>query len=144
MLKLPQATLLSRLTYGSIVLFALQTLLLWIVSPQAHPYVATAILMYGALLVAFLAGIQWGLIMKSEAQGGNAAILWATGLALLAWVATLMPPFAGLPLLGLVLVAGYLLDRKAWPAHGLGDWMTLRFRFTALVTLCCLLGAAAT
>jgi hypothetical protein len=55
-----------------------------------------------------------------------------------------MPAFAGLPLLAMLLVACYLVDRKTWPEAGLRDWMTMRFRLTVVSTLSCLLGAAAT
>ena len=55
-----------------------------------------------------------------------------------------MPAFAGLPVLALLLIACYLVDRKTWPEAGLREWMTLRFRLTVISTLSCLIGAGAT
>jgi hypothetical protein len=62
---------------------------------------------------------------------------------LLAWIAVVMPAYAGLPVLALVLVLCYLVDRKTWPQAGLRQWMTLRFRLTIVSVLSCLFGAAA-
>ena len=50
----------------------------------------------------------------------------------------------GLPLLGLLFVVSYAVDRKTWPNAGLGSWLKLRFRLSALAALGCALGAAAT
>ncbi len=144
MLSLPRPILLTRLTYAALVPFAVLTLLLWIVNAKAHPFVATGMLMYGAVIASFLGGIQWSLAFSANDQNRHKDLLASVALSLLAWICAMMPPYAGLPLLGLVHVGSYLVDRKTWPAQGLAEWMTLRFRFTALTTFCCLMGAAAT
>ena len=136
--------LLTRLAYAALAPFALLTALLWVVNARAHPYVATALLMYGAVIVSFVAGLQWGLVFKGDGRATRADLLSGTGFGLLAWIAALMPPYAGLPLLAMLIVGGYVVDRKTWPQQGLSSWMTLRFRFTALSCLCCLLAAGAT
>jgi hypothetical protein len=59
-------------------------------------------------------------------------------------VAVMMPASSGLVLDGVLLVAGYLVDRKVYPAQGLARWLTLRFRLSAVAALCCFLGAAGT
>ena len=51
---------------------------------------------------------------------------------------------AGLPLLGLVLVACYAVDRKTWADAGLAHWLPLRWRLTVVATLSCVFGAAGT
>ena len=144
MLTRPHAPFIRRLSAAALALFALLALLLWLIAPEAHPFVATATLSLGALLVALLSGIQWGLALKGDSEQATASSRWGMTLIALAWVATLMPPFAGLPVLGLLHVGSYLIDRKLWPALGLSDWMMLRFRFAAIATLCCVVGAAAT
>ncbi|MBK6650552.1 MAG: hypothetical protein IPG42_13155 [Betaproteobacteria bacterium] len=53
MLQLPRPVLLTRLTYAALVPFGVLTLLLWIVNAQAHPFVATGMLMYGAVIASF-------------------------------------------------------------------------------------------
>jgi hypothetical protein len=64
--------------------------------------------------------------------------------SLLAWVAVMMPAFAGLPLLGVVLIGCYLMDRRTWPAAGLGQWLTLRLHLTFVASLSCFFAAGAT
>jgi hypothetical protein len=71
-------------------------------------------------------------------------MVWGVIASVLAWVTVIMPAYAGLPLLALLLVSCYLVDRKTWPQAGLGEWLTLRFRLTLMATLACLLGAGAT
>jgi hypothetical protein len=71
-------------------------------------------------------------------------MVWGVIPSLVSWIAVIMPAYAGLPLLGFLLIACYLVDRKTWPEAGLRDWMTLRFRLTVVSVLSCLLGAAAT
>jgi hypothetical protein len=71
-------------------------------------------------------------------------MVWGVVPSLVAWVGVMMPAYAGLPLLAVLLVACYLVDRKTWAEAGLRDWMTLRFRLTVVSTLSCLLGAAST
>jgi hypothetical protein len=63
---------------------------------------------------------------------------------LLAWVAITMPAYAGLPLLALILIICYTVDRKAYVEAGLQEWLPMRLHLTVVATLSCLLGAAAT
>jgi hypothetical protein len=137
----------TRLGYGGLIPFALLALLLWLVKPDLHPFVATALLCYSAVIASFLGGIHWGIALglaPAKAEQAKHHVLWGVAVALLAWVAAMMPAYAGLPLLGLLFVASYAVDRKLWPAAGLGAWLTLRFRLSVLAALCCVLGAAAT
>ena len=41
-----------------------------------------------------------------------------------------------------MLIVCYVIDRKVYPVHGVGAWLTLRFRLTAVASLSCFLGAA--
>ena len=54
-----------------------------------------------------------------------------------------MPAYGGLVWLGLLLMACYMVDRKLYPHAGLQHWLTLRFRLSAVATLCCFLAAGA-
>lgn len=144
MLPSSLSTLLNRLAFAGVGLFIVLTLLLWIVNAAAHPYVAAAALSYGALMVALLSGVHWGVVLRDPEHHTPLLVAWPVVPTFIAWLAAQMPPYAGLPLLGLVFVACYWVDRKTWPAAGLGPWLTQRFRLTALCTLCCVLGAAAT
>ena len=59
-----------------------------------------------------------------------------------AWLALLMPPHAGLVVMGALLIACYLLDRKHYLELGVSGWLTLRFRLTVVASLSCFLAAA--
>lgn len=111
-------------------------------------FVVRALTSYAALVVSFLGGIPWGLIMWQSAAGmplpeHHKRALW-TGVAysLAAWVAVMMPPHAGLVVMGALLVACYLTDRKRYPELGVAGWLTLRFRLTAIASMSCWLAAA--
>jgi hypothetical protein len=134
----------ERLGYAGLIPFVVLAFFMWIVSPEAHPFVAIALSAYGAIIAAFLGGIHWGIGLRYNAPQRKFHMVWGVVASFFAWVAVIMPAFAGLPLLAMLLVACYLVDRKTWPEAGLRDWMTLRFRLTVVSTLSCLLGAAAT
>lgn len=125
--------------------FVLGTALVWTVHDEAHPYAVDALATYAALIVSFLGGIHWGLGMRSADPAlARPAFAWGVLPSLLAWVAALMPAYAGLVVLGVLLVLAYAVDRRAYPRHGLGAWLTLRFRLSAVAALSCFLAAAGT
>jgi hypothetical protein len=139
--------LIDWLGYAGLVPFAVLTLLLWLVSADLHPFVALSLAAYGAVIVSFLGGIHWGIGLRyaaAENPGHTFHLVWGVVPALVAWVAMLMPAFAGLPLLGLVMVGCYAVDRKTWADAGLAHWLPLRLRLTVVATLSCVLGAAGT
>ncbi len=137
-----------RLSYAGLIPFVFGALLVWLVRREAHPYVAAALSAYGAVIVSFLGGIHWGHVMRQwpQAEAGpawaDATLVWGVMPSLVAWLGVLMPPYAGLFVLGLAIIGCYLVDRRRYAALGLQAWMTLRFRLTAVASLCCFLGAA--
>ena len=132
-----------RLAMAGLLPFALGALLMWVVWPEAHPYVALGLSAYAALIVSFLGGVYWGLAMRNP-QAPLSLYAWGLLPSAPAWVAVMMPPSAGLVIDGLLLAGGYLVDRRVYPEQGLADWLTLRFRLSMGAALCCFLGAAAT
>jgi hypothetical protein len=54
-----------------------------------------------------------------------------------------MPALAGLPWLGFLLIIAYLADRTLYNQAGLRQWLTLRFRLSAVASLSCFIGAGA-
>ena len=135
-----------QLGYGGLIPFVLLTALLWLVRINLVPFLAMALAAYGAVIASFLGGIHWGIGFK-RLQAAEALdrfhFVWGVVPSLLAWLALLMPAMAALPLLGLVVVGCYAVDRKTYPAAGLRRWLTLRFHLTIVATLSCVLGAAA-
>lgn len=130
------------LGYAGLLPFLAGALLTWIVRPDAHPYVTDALAKYAALIATFLGGMHWGLVLRPAGGEPSARLGWGVAVMLAAWVAVLMPPYAGLALLGALLVACYLVDRRAYAAAGAAGWLTLRFRLSAVAALSCFLAAA--
>jgi hypothetical protein len=131
-----------RLGYAGLLPFVLGAVLLWVVRADAHPYVAIALSAYAGVIVSFLGGIHWGLGFRAHSPE-PARFVWGVVPSLVAWIAIVMPPYAGLVVHGVMLVVCYLVDRRVYPAHGLDAWLTLRFRLTAVASISCFLGAAA-
>lgn len=130
-----------RLGYAGLIPFVAGALLTWLVRPDAHPYVTLALSAYAAVIVSFLGGIHWGFAMR-RAEAVPVLLGWGVTPSLLAWVGVMMPPYAGLVLLGAALVVCYLVDRRVYPAQGAAAWLTLRFRLSAVAALSCFIGAA--
>jgi hypothetical protein len=134
----------ERLGQAGLIPFVLGTALVWLFGgeyPEQHRFVAFALAAYAGLILSFLGGIHWGLAFRAGEPGAQ-PLVWGISASLLAWVGVLMPPYAGLALLGMALVAAYGVDRRAYPALGAADWLTLRFRLTLVASLSCFLAAA--
>lgn len=136
--------LIRRLGYAGLIPFGLLALLMWIVTPEVHPFVAIALAGYGAIVVAFVGGIHWGIGLRHNAPSRKLHMVWGMAACMSAWIAVIMPAYSGLPLLGLLLIGSYLVDRKTWPEAGLREWMTMRFHMTVVSSLACFLAAGAT
>lgn len=140
----PQGRWVNRLGYAGLIPFVFGALLMFLVADDVQPLVAIALTSYGAVIASFLGGIHWGLALRENVALRTFHLIWGVTPSLFAWVSVVMPAYAGLPLLGVLLLACYLVDRRTWPSAGLRHWMTLRFRLTLVSVLSCLLGAAAT
>ena len=136
--------LIQRLGYAGLIPFVLFALLMWIVTAEAHPFVSIALSAYAATIAAFLGGIHWGIGLRHNAPQRKLHMVWGVVPSLVAWIAVIMPAYASLIVLGVLLVACYLVDRKTWPEAGLREWMTMRFRLTVVSALSCFIGALAT
>lgn len=131
----------KRLGYLALLPFIVGALLVWFVRPGAQPYVAAALSAYAAVVIALLGGIHWGFgFANADPEPG--LFIWGVVPALVAFVAVLMPPYAGLVIHGVMLAACYLVDRNVYPQHGAGRWLVLRFRLSAGASLSCFIGAA--
>ena len=58
--------LIERLGYAGLIPFVLLALFMWIVSAEAHPFVAIALSAYGATIASFLGGIHWGMAIDDK------------------------------------------------------------------------------
>jgi len=132
-----------RLGLGGLLPFVAGALLVWLVRPDVHPYVTLALSAYAGVIVSFLGGIHWGLAFRQLSP--PAWLLgWGVVPSLVAWPAVMMPPSAGLVILGLMLLVCYAVDRRVYPQFGAAAWLTLRFRLSSVAALSCFIGAAGT
>jgi len=130
-----------RYGYAGLLPFVGGAVLVWLVRAELRAHVALALATYGAVIVSFLGGIHWGLAM-GPAAGSPGRFGWAMVPPLVAWVGVLMPPSAGLVVMGVMLVVCYLADRRLYLSTGHARWLTLRFRLSAVAALSCFLAAA--
>ena len=133
----------ERLGYGGLLPFVAGALLVWLVWPEAHPYATAALSAYAAVIISFLGGIHWGVAFTRNDPPAS-LFVWGVVPSLVAWIAVVMPPSAGLVVHGAMLIACYAVDRRVYPVFGMSRWLTLRFRLTAVASLSCFLGAAGT
>jgi hypothetical protein len=71
-------------------------------------------------------------------------LAWGVVPPLVAWIAVVMQPAAGLVLHGAMLLVCYAVDRRRFPGGGASRWLVLRFRLSAVAGLSCFVAAAAT
>ncbi len=132
-----------RLGYAGLIPFVLGAALVWLVRADAHPYVTDGLSRYAAIVISFLGAIHWGLGFRQTIPS-PAPFIWGVVPALLAWIASTMPPYAGLVIEGLLLIGCYVADRKLYPSLGASAWLTLRFRLSAIAALSCFIAAQGT
>jgi hypothetical protein len=137
--------LINRLGYAGLIPLVGLALLVWLVTPDLQAWVALALAAYAALIASFLGGIHWGIGWSrlARAPDSTAHFAWGVVPSLLAWPGLVMPPYAGLAWLGLVLIVCYAVDRRLYTQAGLGVWLKLRFRLSAVAALSCFIGAGA-
>lgn len=141
-----------KLGYAGLIPFLGGTLFIWLlvdrVDPDVVSFVSQALAAYAALVISFLGGMLWGLAMpgsnyQEEPGASQRPALWAgISYSLAAWVGVLMPPHAGLVLLGVLLIVCYVSDRQRYHELQMSGWLTMRFRLTIVASLCCFLSAA--
>lgn len=132
------------LGHAGLLPFVLGALLVWVgLAPDLHAFVTLALSAYAGIIVSFLGGIHWGLAFRHSAPPAS-LFIWGVLPALVAWLAVIMPPYAGLVLHGTMLAVCYGVDRRVYPVQGVGHWLTLRFRLSAVASLACFLAAAGT
>jgi Protein of unknown function (DUF3429) len=133
----------KRLGYAGLIPFVLLAALLWIVQADLRPWLTIALASYAALIATFLGGIHWGMAASQSFGQRSFHLIWGITPSLIAWLALIMPAYAGLPLIAFLLVACYLVDRNTYPSAGWSAWLPMRTKLTIVATLSCLIGAGA-
>jgi hypothetical protein len=141
--------LMRWLGYGGLVPFVGLAALLWIVEIDLRPWLSIALTSYAALIATFLGGVHWGIAANISLSTPTAAsqrrfhLIWGITPSLIAWLGLIMPAYAGLPLIAVLLLACYFVDRNKYPAAGLAAWLPMRLQLTVIAVLSCLIGAGA-
>ena len=134
----------ARLGYAGLIPFVALAAAAWL-APAAHrAQAAFALLAYGATIARFLGAIHWGLAMRGPLTPQPGPFVWGVFPSLVAWVALLLPLSQGLMTVALLLGICLAVDRRSYPAYGLGEWLGMRLHLTVVAALCMLTGSFAT
>lgn len=139
----PFEKIIQLLGYAGLLPFVLLAALTWLPGADWHRLMTLALIGYAATIVSFLGGIHWGVGLQRAEDQRSFHIFWGVTPSLLAWIALLLPVQAALSMLSLLLLVCYAVDRKTYPAAGLGHWLTMRLQLTTVASLSCLAGAMA-
>jgi len=133
----------ARLGYAGLIPFVALAAAAWL-APVAHrAQAAFALLAYGATIASFLGAIHWGLAMRGPLTPQPGPFVWGVFPSLVAWGALLLPLSQGLVTMALLLGICLAVDRRSYPAYGLGDWLGMRLHLTVVAALCMLAGSMA-
>lgn len=90
---------------------------------------------YGAVIISFLAGIQWGVSMSQDNHKGY--FITSNVLALLAWFSLFtLATFNGLMVIAFGIITAWIIDRKMYRAGLIPEWFwLLRTNISTLVLL---------
>jgi hypothetical protein len=139
---LPSPSLWAKgLGYGGLIPFAGLAAAICLLGPADRAHTTFALLGYGATILSFLGAIHWGLAMREAAPQSTRFLLWGVVPSLIAWVALLVNPVAGLCLLAVGLWACFAVDWAVYRRLGVKAWLPLRLVLTMVASVCCIAGA---
>ena len=130
-----------RLGHAGLIPFVFGAALVHLVDAALMPFTMLALAAYAATVASFLGGIHWGLAMRDTGHSRLFPYVWGAIPGVLSSIAVIMPPWAGLVVLGLLLAACYGVDRQLYLHYQLQGWLPLRFRLTLVASLSCMVGA---
>lgn len=134
------------LGYGGLLPFIGLALLI-LTSVEYRPLLAVALVNYGAVILSFVGALHWGFAMSVQnlsAELRRNRLIWSVIPALIAWLSTLLPVPVGCLLLIVGFVVHFWQDRQLVRAVNLDAWyLPMRFRLTAVASVCLLIGAIA-
>ena len=114
------------LGYGGAVPFLGGAILLTSDSQLPGIETRTALLYYGAVILSFLGGLQWGRIASSthhSRSSDTAFLVWSVVPPLIAWAALLAGEVAGVIVMIGCFCSAYIIDRRLCVAGEWQEWM---------------------
>lgn len=105
----------------------------------------TALGAYGAVILSFLGGVKWGVVLHDKAALKRwQPLILSVAPSIIAWVALLLPPMIMLSLLAAAMVFQYFLDTQSVQAKKLPEWYgRLRLILTTGAVVSLLMGLVA-
>lgn len=131
----------AALGYAGLIPFVALAAAAWLAPAAYRGQAAFALLAYGAAIASFLGAIHWGLAMRGPLALQAGPFLWGVFPSLVAWVALLMPVSQGLVTVALLLGICLAVDRRIYPAYGLGAWLGMRLHLSVVAALSLLSGS---
>ena len=130
------------LGYSGLIPFVGLALAIWLLEPINRLRSVTALLAYGASILSFLGAIHWGLLMcNTTSPQSKKLLVWGVIPSLLAWIALLLDPIAGLYLVAAGLWSCFAVDRVVYSRVGVQMWLPMRLILTMVASLSCIAGA---
>jgi len=131
------------LGYAGLIPFVVLAAMMWWLPATNRMAAALALTAYGATITSFLGAIHWGLVMRGQTERNPTShFVWGVVPSLLAWIALLLAPSAGLVLLAVVLALCFAVDRATYAQFGLEHWLRLRLHLSLVAGASCLVAAA--
>ena len=126
-----------RLGYAGLIPFIASLLVIVFADTLASIWALQAMVAYGAVILTFVGALHWSTALLTHTD--SPALLVISVLpSLVAWLALLMPSYAGMPLMILAYVAVYAFDRVEW--QQLAWFVRLRSPLTLVAISCLTLG----
>jgi hypothetical protein len=125
---------------AGLIPFLATTVGLWVRGDEAFLRVG---LLYGAVILSFLGGVQWGFALHAkEGEGGPGRLIWSVLPSLAAWGAVMLDPLSGPLVLAAGVFLAWLYEQRPLLRSRLPDWYRgLRHALTAVVVPCLLADA---
>ncbi len=131
----------QRMGYGGMLPFVGLALVVWTAEPAQRAVGGQALLGYAASIASFLGAIHWGLAMRDGSRQSPALLVWGVVPSLLAWLALMAAPAAGLLLLACLLWVCFAVDRAVYPRLQVQGWLRMRLQLTVVASASCVAGA---
>lgn len=141
------APIVHVLGYGGLIPFLFLGGGAWMARPEWQAFVLEALALYGAVILAFLGAIHWGIYLgdRQYRVGPFPAPVWAVVPSILAWLAVLQPLPEALMTLAVLFLAVLWVDRRTLRRrNGIRGYPGLRLVLTVGAILSLASGLAVT
>ncbi len=125
------------LGYAGLIPFIGLTVFMFLVDGDSAIFARFAFQAYAAIILTFIGGVHWGLVVNKNDQGNTQLVIIASVVpSLLAWVSILLPlPIALAMLLFSFLLLFFYEYRYLWPVYFPAWYRKLRSVLTGVVSL---------